>query len=123
MRNIFILCGLILAAAAFYLWKTTQLPTVAGEFAGAPKTEVAALIEHPKDFLNKTVRVEGEVRQQCKAMGCYFFFAVGEKQLRIDLEQIAMNAPMREGHPASVEGQVVPYLDGYQLLASAVEFH
>jgi hypothetical protein len=99
-----------------------QLPTRAGDFTGAPKTEVIALIERPKEYLKKTVQVEGEVQHQCKAMGCFFFFSVGDKQLRVDLEQIAMNAPMREGRPARVEGQMVPFADGYQLLASAVEF-
>jgi len=46
----------------------------------------------------------------------------GEKTLRVDLEKIAMNAPMREGRPARVEGHMVPYGDGYQLFASAIEF-
>ncbi|MBL8240864.1 MAG: hypothetical protein JNM66_25815 [Bryobacterales bacterium] len=122
MRTIFGLCAAILAVGGFLLWKQMQLPTEAGAFTGAPKAEVAALIERPKDFLNKTVLIEGEVRHQCKAMGCFFFFSVGDKQLRVDLEQIAMNAPMREGRPARVEGRMIPYADGYQLMASAVEF-
>jgi hypothetical protein len=38
------------------------------------------------------------------------------------LQEIAMNAPRRNGHPARVEGQVVPFDHGYQFIASAVEF-
>lgn len=122
MRTILALCVTILAVGGFLLWRSMQLPTTAGTFSGAPKAEVVALLDRPTEFVKKTVLVEGEVRHQCKAMGCFFFFSVGDRQLRVDLEQIAMNAPMREGRPARVEGQMIPYADGYQLLASAVEF-
>ena len=122
MKIILGLCAASLLAAGVWLWKTTHQPAVFGGFASAPKTEVAALIQRPKDFLNTTVQIEGEIRQQCKAMGCFFYFEAGDKQLRVDLEPIAMTAPMREGRRAKVEGQMVPYGDGYQLLASAIEF-
>jgi hypothetical protein len=55
-------------------------------------------------------------------MGCFFFFRSGKSTLRVDLEEIAMNAPMKNGRRARAEGQMVPYGDGYQLWASAVEF-
>ena len=122
MRTILGICAAILVIGGVLIWRSTRLPTLAGSFTGAPKTAVADLIERPEDFLNKTVLIEGEIRHQCKTMGCYFFFHAGDKQLRVDLEQIAMNAPMREGRPARVEGYMMPYGDGYQLLASAVEF-
>jgi hypothetical protein len=122
MRAIISICVLILGVGAFALWKTAQLPTSFGEFTGAPEAPVVDLIERPKDFLGKTVLVTGLVRRQCKSMGCFFFFHTGDKSLRIDLEEIAMNAPMKEGHLARVEGQIISYRDGYQLFASAVEF-
>lgn len=122
MKTILGMCAAILAVGGFLLWRSMQLPTVAGTFIGAPETEVAVLIDRPKDFVKKTVLIRGQVLQQCKAMGCFFFFSVGEKQLRVDLEQIAMNAPMREGHMARVEGTMMPFGDGYQLVATAVEF-
>jgi len=122
MRTILILCAATLAIGGFLVWRSAQSAAQFGSFAGAPKAAVTDLIERPKDFLNKTVSVEGEVRQQCQTMGCYFFFVAGEKTLRVDLEKIAMNAPMREGRPARVEGHMVPYGDGYQLFASAIEF-
>ncbi len=122
MRTILGLCAAILAIGAVLIWRGTQLPTHYGDFTGAPKTAVADLIERPKEFLDKVVLVEGEIREQCKTMGCYFFFHSGDKMLRVDLEQIAMNAPMREARPVRVEGQLVPFDHGYQLVASAVEF-
>ena len=122
MRTILTLCALILAAGAYFGWRATRLPTQYGTFIGAPKAEAAELIERPKDFLGKTVLVEGTVREQCTTMGCYFFMPSGTRMLRIELRDIAMTAPMREGHRARAEGQLVPFGDGYQLAASAVEF-
>ena len=122
MRIILGLCAAIAVIGGVLIWKSMQLPTIAGAFTGATKAEVAELIERPQAFLNQTVLIEGEIRQQCKAMGCFFFFHVGDRQLRVDLEQIAMNAPRREGRPARIEGQLVPFGDGYQLSATAVEF-
>lgn len=54
--------------------------------------------------------------------GLLFLFLSGKKMLRVELNQVAMNAPQRNGHTARVEGQIVPYGDGYELVASAVEF-
>jgi hypothetical protein len=122
MKTIFGMCAVILAVGGFFLWRTMRLRLVSGTFTGAPRTEVALLVERPTEYVDKTVLIEGQVLRQCKAMGCFFFFQVGEKQLRVDLEQIAMNAPMREGHVARVEGRMTPFGNGYQLLATAVEF-
>ena len=122
MRTILVLCALALIIGAVLIWHLVSLPNQYGAFTGVPKADVADLIERPKDFLHKTVAIEGIVRKQCTTMGCYFFFLSGEKLLRVDLEQITMVAPRRNGHPARVEGQIVPYGDGYQFVASAVEF-
>lgn len=122
MKTIFALCGVILLAGAFFLWRTLGVPTEFGTFTGAPTAEVADLVEHPKQYIGKLITVEAPVREQSKTMGCFFFFPSGSKTLRVELQEIAMNAPRHEGKPARVEGQIVPYGDGYQLLASGVEF-
>jgi len=122
MKTILAICAVTLVIGAALLWNAMRLPSTFGEFTGSPKADVAALIERPKDFLQKTVTIEGIVREQCTTMGCYFFLKPGEKLLRVDLETIAMNAPRRNGHHVRVEGQIVPYGDGYQFVANAVEF-
>ena len=104
------------------MWRATQLPIVFGEFTGAPEAVVADLVERPKDFTGRTVLVTGSVRQQCKAMGCFFFFHSGENRLRINIEEVAMKAPKKEGSRARVEGRLIPHRDGFELFASAVEF-
>jgi hypothetical protein len=40
----------------------------------------------------------------------------------VDLQDIAMTAPMHEGKPALVEGRLIPHAHNYQLYATAVEF-
>ena len=96
MRTILILCAVTLVVGRGLVWKRVRLPNQFGMFTGAPKTEVADLIDRPKDFLRKTVTIEGTVRQQCTTMGCFFFFSRGKKMLRVELQEIAMNAPSRK---------------------------
>jgi hypothetical protein len=122
MKAIFAICALSLVFGGFAIWRTVRQPSRYGEFTGAAEVQVDDLAGRPQAYLHKTVRIQGEVRQQCTAMGCFFFFFAGKTTLRVDLEEIAMHAPRREGRAALVEGQIVPYGDGYQLLATAVEF-
>src|SRR5450432_2711193 len=122
MRTIFAVCALILVGGGYWFWRSMQLPTQYGEFIGAPGASVVDIVDRPKDFVGKTVSVRGKVSEQCKTMGCYFFFPTPKGALRVELKDIAMDAPMREGRPAHVEGQIMPYGDGYELYASAVEF-
>jgi hypothetical protein len=122
MKTIFAICGLTLAIAAVFLWRAAAQPTRYGTFTGAPKAEVGKLIAEPKAYLKRNVEIDGVVTQQCRSMGCYFFFQSGRDTLRVDLQDVAMTAPMREGRTARVEGRMAPYNDGYQFWASAVEF-
>jgi hypothetical protein len=122
MKKILLLCVVTLAVLAAMVWRASAQPSRFGAFTSAPKVELARLIAEPQAFLGKTVEVEGTVAEQCKTMGCYFFFRAGKDTLRVDLQEVAMKAPMKEGRTARVEGQIVPYDGGYQLYASAVEF-
>jgi hypothetical protein len=122
MKKILVLCVLTVAVVTVVVWRAVAQPSRFGTFTSAPKVEVVRLIAEPKAFLGKTVEIEGTVSEQCKTMGCYFFFRSGKDTLRVDLQEVAMTAPMREGRAARVEGQIVPYNGGYQFYASAVEF-
>lgn len=123
MRNILILCGIVLAAGALWLARVLRTPTLYGTFTGAPRAETADVLAKPESFLHKTIALEDVIRDQCTSMGCYFFFRSGDKLLRVELAEIAMHAPKhRNGRKARVEGQLVPYDHSYQLIATAVEF-
>jgi uncharacterized protein YdeI (BOF family) len=123
VKTILTLCTIIALAGAVFLYKTTRPKMTYGQFVGAPKAQVSELIAHPKANMSKTWAIEGTISKQCTSMGCFFFFEDNGKELRIDLAEIAMHAPKnRNGKPVKVEGQMVPYGDGYQFWASAVEF-
>ena len=123
MRGILALCGALLLAGAFALWRWTRPQLVYGEFTGAPRIAVGELIAAPKARMGKVWAIEGIISKQCTTMGCFFFIQDAKGELRVDLEEIAMNAPKnRNGRPARAEGQIVPYGDGYELMATAVEF-
>ena len=122
MKTILAICGLTLLIGTAYIWRAAAEPTRFGTFTGAPKAAVSRLLAEPKTYLKQNVETEGVISEQCKSMGCFFFFKSGLQTLRVDLQDIAMTAPMREGRKARVEGRMVPYNDGYQFWASAVEF-
>ena len=122
MKTIFALCAGVLIVAGVMIYRATRLPNSYGQFTGAPTVAVAELIAHPQDHLRKSLEIEGVVRNQCTTMGCYFFFIEGNQMLRVDLQEIAMNAPRKNGHRVRVEGSLVPFDGGYQFAATAVEF-
>ena len=122
MKTILAICVLTLAIGGGFAWRALQMPSKYGDFSGATRVEVANLVERPKEFVGKLVSVEGTIADQCKTMGCFFFIHSDKDSLRIDLQEIAMNAPMNEGRKARVEGQLVPYGETYQLVATAIEF-
>ncbi len=123
MKAILALCAVVLVAGSAALYRFSRPAAIYGAFEGAPRADVAQLVDRPKDFTRKTVAIEGLVTKQCTTMGCYFFFESGKNLLRVDLAEIAMHAPKnKNGGKARVEGRMVPYGDSYQFWASAVEF-
>ena len=123
MKVIVALAAAVVLGAAVYAYKAARVPLVYGERLNPPRAEVSELIARPKAFKCKTVSIEGVITKQCTSMGCFFFFEAGREALRVDLADVAMHAPKdRNGRGAYVEGQMVPYGDGFQFWASFVEF-
>jgi hypothetical protein len=122
MKVILAICFSTLIAGSLLIWNALRWPNQYGTFTGATHAEIAMLIDKPADFIGRTVTVAGTVQEQCNTMGCFFYLHAGNKRLRVDLKDIAMKAPRREGHSARVEGRLEPYVEGYQLFATAVKF-
>jgi hypothetical protein len=122
VKTILILCTVTLVAVSVFVWRAVARPNRFGAFAGAPRAEVAALIERPADFVGQAVALEGEVTAQCKASGCFFSFRAGANALRVVLSDIVSTLPYREGRRARVEGELQGYSGAYQFYATAVEF-
>lgn len=123
MKMILALCAVVLVIGGIWTWKATRPKMLYGQFTGAPAGDIVDLAKNPKKNVGKTWSLEGIITDQCTSMGCFFFFRDKGVSLRVDLAEIAMWAPRgRNGKPVRVEGQMVPYGDGYQFWASAVEF-
>ena len=123
MRNILILCGLILLLGIFWVFGTFNQKSHYGErFSSASKVDLIDLLQDPKSHLGKKILITSQVEDQCPVSGCFFYFTEGSKRLKVELSDIAQSLPQKMGHKATVEGQLVESGDGYQLLGTAVEF-
>lgn len=124
MRTIFIICGLILLGAIVWTGVNLRSPRhYGGEFSGAPQVSLDDVLAKPNDFLGKVIRLEGVVKDQCAATGCYFYFLSGEKRLKIELGDVVSTLPRKNGSRATVEGQLAALGDGYEFIGTGVEFH
>ena len=50
MRTILVLCAVTLMLGGVLVWKAVRMPSHYGAFTGAPKVEVADIVERPKRF-------------------------------------------------------------------------
>jgi len=64
MKKILILCVATLIVATVFIWRAVAKPSRFGQFTGAPRVEVAALVDRPKDFVGKRISVEGAITEQ-----------------------------------------------------------
>ena len=123
MKKILTICALTVVLAAVFIWRATAKPSRFGTFTGAPKAEVAIVdCRSRRHFWARRSRLKAPSRNNASPWAASSTFKFGKDSLRVDLQEVAMHAPMREGGAARVEGQMVPFNDGYQFYASAVEF-
>jgi hypothetical protein len=93
MKKILSLCIFIVVVATAIVWRAAAKPSRFGTFNAALRAEVARLVAEPKAFLGKTIDIEGTIPEQCKTMGCFFYFQSGNETRRVDLQDVAMKAP------------------------------
>lgn len=123
MKTIITLCTIIAVAAILLVAWWFVTPDRYGEDISSPHlTPLAELLENPEPFLDKAITVEGTVLRQCAATGCFFFFAVGERSLRVELSDIAPTFPQRKGYRATVTGTLRRHNDSLVLYGRGVVF-
>lgn len=70
-------------------------------------TSIHAIMEHPDDFIGKTVRVEGEVLDVCPRKGCWAEISDADQSLRIKVEDDVIVFPADAvGRVMAAEGVV-----------------
>jgi hypothetical protein len=126
MKVILILCGLILAGAvtAFFVLRPKSNACICGEnLRGLEPAALAQVIGKPEDFLKKDIKIEGTVVRQCPHCTCWLLVrdAAGH-ELRVEAGDLGHPVPYRPGRNVVVEGRLIRYGEGYEFVATAVEF-
>ncbi len=124
MRNILILCAVILVAgAAALVWRLTRPEHFGPPFQHAQIVSIQDLLEKPAEHLGHTVTVEGVINRQCPVTGCWLYIMdASGRQIRAELSSIALTFPQRGGGVAIVEGKLVKKGDSYEIDGKAVRF-
>ena len=125
MRNILILCAVILVAGAGALvWHFTRPQHYGRPFENAPKASVKDLLEKPAEHLSRDVTVEGTITRQCPATGCWLFLKdESGKDIGVEMNRLAPTFPQRAGRRVTVEGRLSKSDGSYEIDGKAVEFH
>lgn len=128
MKPIFILCGVIAAAAiAFFVWRSSSGDGHYGKpFTGLSAAPIPDMVVNPVNYLGKPVSIQGVLKRQCPSTGCWFFLAdpadPTAKQLKVEMGDTTPQLPQRLGQTAHVEGQLIKYGEGYEFIGVAVTF-
>ncbi len=123
MRNIIILCSVIGIAILAATVGLMLRPERYGEpFTSDVVTPLASVLTEPDAYLDKPLLIEGIVSRQCALTGCFFFFAVGEQRLRIELSEVATSLPQRKGYRARVAGTLQRQSGSLMFSGKSVQF-
>jgi hypothetical protein len=126
MKTILAVFGLLLLS--LLAWLLILRPGLkkhfGAELRGLEPAGIARMLEKPGDFLQKDVRIEGSVTRQCPQCGCWLILKdAGGGELKVEAGDLAEPVPYRPGRKVVVEGRLIRYGEGYEFVASALEFH
>ena len=77
-------------------------------FAIEEVIQAKAVFDDPEEFVGKTVRVEGSVRDVCQKMGCWMVISEGDKSMRITTKDHKFFvAKDGAGSKCHIEGEVI----------------
>ncbi len=109
MKPILILCVVILAAGAAFLYQRANTPEVFGRpFQIHDRRPLDQVLAAPDQFMNADVRLSGRIVRQCPSAGCWFYLEDGSgKRLRVELGHLGLKFPQRVGRRADVEGRLI----------------
>lgn len=123
MKAILALCTIIALAlgisAAWWFFAPDRYGVQIAANQSVPLIEV---LENPDTYIEKPITIEGFVSRQCAATGCFFFFAVGDRSLRVELSDIAPTFPQRKGYRATVTGTLKRHNEALVFYGTGVEF-
>jgi hypothetical protein len=84
-------------------------------------TKISAILNDPKAFDGKKVKVQGKIVSECGS-GCWFTLQEGNAVLYVDLAPNNMVIAQKKGSTAQVEGEVVSEGSDVYMIGSKVNF-
>lgn len=84
-------------------------------------TSIKEILTNSDDYLNQTVRLEGEITRECPS-GCWFFMEDTTGTIYIDINPSGIAIPPRVGARVIVEGIVVNKNGRTSVIGKGVEF-
>ncbi len=128
MKKILALCAFILVTgmAVFAWWFSNREDHFGKPFTGLPMAAIQEIVNQPDTFLSKPVSIQGKLKRQCPATGCWFFLTDPNdpkaRELKVEMGDTTPRLPSRIGKLARVEGQLIRYGKGYEFIGNAVTF-
>lgn len=124
MKPILILCVVILAAGAAFLYQRATAPEVFGKpFQARESLSLDQVLAGTDRFMNADVRLSGRIVRQCPSAGCWFYLEDGAgKRLRVELGHLGMKFPQRVGRRADVEGRLLNNGRELELVGNSASF-
>ena len=86
----------------------------------SPKATVKQILANPENYENKTVTVEGEIKEVCPA-GCWFFVKDDHGELYVNIGPSGFAIPNKTGHKVKIEGEVITHNGSLMLMGKGVE--
>ena len=113
-KTAYLLCSLAILSLSNATWATGECKTTAYG-AGVDLDEsvaVSAILASPMDYDGKIVRVDGEVKDVCRMMGCWMEIQVANEENSMDVVKVKVKDgeivfPVSTlGHQAAAQGTV-----------------
>jgi hypothetical protein len=129
MKNNLIISSLLLALGiTLVACKGSKRDEHFGQpFTGLPTAAIPEVVTKPESFLGKKISIQGVLKRQCPATGCWFFLTDPSdpkaQEVKVEMGDTTPQLPARIGQEAKVEGQLIKFGEGYEFIGVAVSFN
>lgn len=114
---------ILVAGIVLVVWSTLGAAHYGDAFLNKPAVSIAELTATPEKYVDKDIRVEGKIVDQCMISGCWFHIENGEgKTVKIEFGKTVPKLPQKKGKIAVVEGRFMKSGNDYELIGNGVEF-
>ena len=121
MKNVIWKMTIVLAVIPIFIIGCGKSEFFGEPFSGdAPKTTIKQMLENPADYVDKTVLIEGKIKEVCPA-GCWFFANDDFGELYVNIGPAGFAIPNKMGHKVKIEGEIINHKGTMMLMGKGVE--